>query len=540
MVIALVVAWILVAVFVLVAWPKIGADKAWRAVALMLTLVFSLVHQLMFSTISEDAYITFRYAQNIADGNGPVFNPGERIEGYANFLWMIVIALPKAAFGADIETSAIVLGVLSTLGAVLLAHVTVNRVVARAAGEARPAYGVAAAVLVAGAGGLAAYGASGTETPLFVLLVFGVFASLAARRPVVAGVLVAFATMTRPAGVLLAVLAGIWLVVAAWRGRYTWWSPVGWLLGGLVFAAPWTAWRVTYYDHVLPTSVVIPFDLDLAARIDAGWRYLSGFSLVHQGFLLLGLVSVVALLVRGRTGRTPHEAEARSLTWLMLATAVALIGFVVFFGGDAGPAWRLLAPIPPLLSVAAVSAVAVSGVLVSGAKPSPRPRPPVSRLMPAAAVALSGLAVLVSVFSPEMLARVRAWHDHGAQMEEIGRWLDGYLPPGSVVSTSAPGVLSYHAGTQLQIVGVRGQTEETGAAVVSRRHPTIAVITNSGYSAKQTCVIDPAYAARYRLATFAREGTSSWITVFVRADVERAVTSALDRSRDFRHVPCPS
>ncbi|MFD5091713.1 hypothetical protein ACFWMR_14000 [Amycolatopsis thailandensis] len=536
MVIALAVAWSVLAIFVLVAWPKISADKNWRAVALLLTLGFSAAHQLLFSTIAEDAYITFRYAQNIADGNGPVFNTGERIEGYANFLWMIVIALPKAAFDADIETSAIVLGVLATLGAVLLAHVTVNRVVERAAGEPRPAAGVAAAVLVAGAGGLAAYGGSGTETPLFVLLVFGVFASLAARRPVVAGVLVAFAMMTRPAGVLLAVLVGGWLVVAALRGRHSWWAPAGWLLGGLVFAAPWTAWRMTYYDHVLPTSVVIPFDLDVPQRIDHGWRYLSGFSVVHQGFLLLGLAAAVALALR-RAGRTPGEAEARSLTWLMLVTAVALTGFVVFFGGDARPAWRLLAPIPPLLSVAAVS---VYGVLTATAKPSPRPRPRGRRLMPAAAMALSGLAVLVSVFSPEMLARVRAWHDHGAQLEEIGRWLDAYLPPGSIVSTSAPGVLSYHAGTQLQIVGVRGQTEEAGETLVTRRHPTIAVITDNGYSPTQSCVIDPAYVARYRVATFAREGTPSWLTVFLRADVERSVRAALDRSPDFRHVPCPS
>ncbi|WP_037315400.1 hypothetical protein [Amycolatopsis orientalis] len=536
MVVAVVGAWFVVAAFVLVAWPKIGADENWRAVALALTLGFSLVHQLVFSTIAEDAYITFRYAQNIADGNGPVFNTGERIEGYANFLWMIAIALPKAAFGADIETSAIVLGVLATLGAVLVAYVTVNRVVARAAGEPRPAYGVAAAVLVAGAGGLAAYGGSGTETPLFVLLMFGVFASLAARRPVFAGVLVAFAMMTRPSGTLLAVLVGGWLVIGALRGRYTWWSPAGWLLGALVFVAPWTAWRVTYYNHVLPTSVLIPFDIDVRARIDLGWRYLSGFSVVHQGFLLLGLVAAVALVLR-RNGRTPQEAEARSLTWLMLVTAVVLTGFVVFFGGDAGPAWRLLAPIPPLLAVAAVS---VYGVLTAVTKPSPRPRTPVRRLMPAAALTLSGLAVVTSVFSPDMLTRVRAWHDHGAQMEEIGRWLDGYLPPGSVVSTSAPGVLSYHAGTQLQIVGVRGQTEDTGEAVVSRRRPTIAVITDSGYSAAQSCVMDPAYALRYRVATFVREGTSMWLTVFLRADVERSVIAALDFSPDFRHVPCPS
>lgn len=535
-VVAVVGAWFVVAVFVLVAWPRIGADKNWRAAALSLTLGFSVLHQLLFRTIAEDAYITFRYALNIADGNGPVFNTGERVEGYANFLWMIAIALPKAAFGADIETSAIVLGILATLGSVLLAYVTVNRLVARAAGEPRPAYGVAAAVLVAGAGGLAAYGASGTETPLFLLLVFGVFAALAARRPVVAGALVAFTMMTRPVGTLLAVLIGGWLVVAALRGRYTWWSPAGWLLAGLVFAAPWTAWRMTYYNHVLPTSAIIPFNIDVTARISRGWQYFSGFSVVHRGFLLLGLVTVVALLLR-RTSRSPEEAEARSLIWLILATVVAMAGFVVFFGGDAGPAWRLLAPIPPLLSVAAVAAYAV---LTAARKPSPRPRPYFQRLMPAAAMALSGLAVLVSVLSPDMLARVREWRTHGAQLEEIGRWLGAYLPPGSAVSTSAPGALSYHAGSQLLIVGVHGQTDEAVEAIVATRRPTLAMVGDTGYTATQSCAIDPVYAERYHAATFRRVGTGSWITVYLRADLERPVTEDLAESPDFSAVPCPS
>ncbi len=535
MLIAVVAAWFVVAVFVLVAWPRITADKNWRVAALALTLGFSLLHQLLFLTTAEDAYVTFRYALNIADGSGPVFNTGERVEGYANFLWMIAIALPKAAFGADIETAAVVLGILATLGSVLLAYVSVNRAVARAAGEQRPAYGVVAAVLVAGAGGLAAYGGSGTETPLFLLLVFGVFAALAARRPVVAGVLVSFAMMTRPAGLLLAVLVGGWLVIAALRGRYTWWSPAAWLLGGLVFVAPWTAWRVTYYEHVLPTSVLIPYDIDVASRIGKGWEYLSGFSVVHQGFLLLGLVAVVALSLR-RNGRSPEEAESRSLVWLMLVTAIALTGFVVFFGGDPEPAWRLLAPIPPLLSVAAVSAY---GVLAATAKPSPRPRPSGQWLLPAAAMALSGLAVLGSVFSPDMLGRVREWHTHGEQMEEIGRWLDAELPPASIVSTSAPGALSYHAGTQLQIVGVRGQTDDAVEATVIRRRPTLAVITNSGYATMQSCTIDPLYAARYKVATFLREGTSFWITVYLRADLELSLIEDLDESPEFRHVPCP-
>lgn len=43
--------------------------------------------------IQDDAFISFRYAQNLAHGNGLVWNIGERIEGYTNFLWTLLISL---------------------------------------------------------------------------------------------------------------------------------------------------------------------------------------------------------------------------------------------------------------------------------------------------------------------------------------------------------------------------------------------------------------------------------------------------------------
>jgi arabinofuranosyltransferase len=36
--------------------------------------------------VQDDAYITYRYARNVVRGYGPVYNPGERVEGYTNFL----------------------------------------------------------------------------------------------------------------------------------------------------------------------------------------------------------------------------------------------------------------------------------------------------------------------------------------------------------------------------------------------------------------------------------------------------------------------
>ena len=49
--------------------------------------------------LTDDAFISFRYARNLLEGNGLVFNPGERVEGYSNFLWVLELAALWGAFG---------------------------------------------------------------------------------------------------------------------------------------------------------------------------------------------------------------------------------------------------------------------------------------------------------------------------------------------------------------------------------------------------------------------------------------------------------
>src|SRR4051812_41830546 len=44
--------------------------------------------------IQDDAFISFRYAQNLARGLGLVWNAGERVEGYTNFLWTLFLWIP--------------------------------------------------------------------------------------------------------------------------------------------------------------------------------------------------------------------------------------------------------------------------------------------------------------------------------------------------------------------------------------------------------------------------------------------------------------
>ena len=72
-----------------------------------------------FNFTQDDAYITFRYAANYAAGHGLVYNIGEQVEGYTNFLWTILMVLGRLA-GADLVFFSKLLGTLCGLGTIVL------------------------------------------------------------------------------------------------------------------------------------------------------------------------------------------------------------------------------------------------------------------------------------------------------------------------------------------------------------------------------------------------------------------------------------
>ncbi|EMM79312.1 hypothetical protein LEP1GSC037_0026 [Leptospira interrogans str. 2006001854] len=48
-------------------------------------ILFGVTTSYRMRWISDDAFISLRYAKNFADGKGLVFNEGEFVEGYTNF-----------------------------------------------------------------------------------------------------------------------------------------------------------------------------------------------------------------------------------------------------------------------------------------------------------------------------------------------------------------------------------------------------------------------------------------------------------------------
>src|SRR6266571_4299986 len=93
-----------------------GRARLLLAAGLLATLGLLLAHAAFYRFLTDDAFISFRYARNLRQGHGLVFNPGlERVEGYTNFLWVLLLA-GCDALGLPPETAANLLSLAATLG----------------------------------------------------------------------------------------------------------------------------------------------------------------------------------------------------------------------------------------------------------------------------------------------------------------------------------------------------------------------------------------------------------------------------------------
>jgi hypothetical protein len=345
--------------------------------ALAALLVLGLARAWQLAWVCDDSFISLRYAENLVAGYGLVYNPGERVEGYSNLLWTLLLAALLRA-GVDPIRAGELPGIAAYAGlALLLAHESWRR--ARAPGRA---FLPLAASLVLVCDDFQVWATGGLETSLFALLAAaGLLATRdspgSPARPWLAGCLLALAVLTRPDGLLFAV-AG----VASWWVPLDRCAPVERRRGALATALPAAAvvallvpWKLAYYGELLPTS----FYAKSAARpyVSQGIVYL-GVYLAKNWFLL---AAGAAALMASARGVPPVLRAARGEERFLLASAAPFVAYIVWVGGDFMAARRLL-PAMPLVFLALEERLArwpdrtrgallAGGLLVAAALPAP-------------------------------------------------------------------------------------------------------------------------------------------------------------------------
>jgi hypothetical protein len=393
------------------------------AVGVLLAALHALVYRNLFQgACIDDAYISFRYVTNLAHGHGLVFNPGERVEGYSNFLWVVLLT-PFAPFVRDLSTAASWLGFSLSLASLLVAATAL-----------RHAMGVASSwvllwmlLLVAGSGYFAAWSISGMETGLYALLLIAAWSRSTheEQHPEVAfpgaALLFAALALARPDGIVLCLVAlGHRFLL---RRRVPFWRFATTLV---VILVAYHLWRFSYFGlEWFPNSVQAKTGGGVH-QLWRGLRYLTGNFL----FPYLPLLSILLML-------RWHTKPPGSRLGVLLV--VAYLAVFTAAGGDWS--WgRFFGPILPLASVLFV------GMVWHALQSRP------GALQRSGRIAWVLVATIWTLFAADLTSRQRTWQQWSRYTEAdreriaLGKWLHDNLPEDTRLAAFAIGQLAYYSG----------------------------------------------------------------------------------------------
>ncbi len=418
--------------------------RSGRVVAVVVAVaVVALVHAAAWSFVCDDAFISFRYARNLAEHGELAFNvdPLERVEGYTNFLWVVVLAI-GARIGVAPESAALVLGRLAMAVGLVLAMALADRMRERS-GAKLVAPLVAGALLCASPEWIV-WGSGGLETAFAAAWVLAAILAFTLDRLVLAAVFAVCAVLSRPDG---AVPLGAWVLgwglaldVDARRRALEQWRRYATALVVLVVPlAVHLLWRHAYYGEWLPNTWAVKSH---GARLRETW----GVAYVQAWAKGTGVVVLAPLALALRRRHAPA----------VLAIA-ATLAYSWWVGGDFMAYSRFLAVATALLAV--LTAVLVADVVALLERHADarlrRLGPPVVIVLAAAAVLAT--AVRANARRATDRAKPEGWLDgrwEGVTAMDrfakvglaAGAWMRAELPADTLVTVGAAGAVPYASG----------------------------------------------------------------------------------------------
>ena len=324
----------------------------WRRVSIIsgLGLISFVLGALFYHSTLEDAFISFRYAEHLAQGYGlGAWNPGETpVEGYTTMLWVLILGL-GAKMGISVLTLSKALGWLSMIAIFLVIYNFKHF-----ARDFLPQWnwgriGVISAVLVSLYFPMAWYSVSGMEVcpyALLLLLFVGLslkYGHLSNYSDLIAAVLL---LLTRPEGVIIVGIVYLGLLLNT-RGQISGFRIVLLKLSAIVlFLVAITIWRWFYFGYPLPNTYYAKA-AGTWGHVGLGWVYLRD-AFTKWGYWL-PLLSVVYLGWRYFRHR---NLPAIVISWI--AAVFVYLLFILKTGGDnwyAFPYYRHLLHLFPFMAV---------------------------------------------------------------------------------------------------------------------------------------------------------------------------------------------
>ncbi len=404
----------------------------------VLTVYNILIHPWML----DDSFISFRYAENFANGDGFVYNSGEKVEGYTSFLWVALLAVFKI-LGFDIIITSKFLGIVFSSACILLlfyAHRFIGGIDKRIS---------AYAVMFLGTCGIfSPWLLSGMEVAMFtfwVLLSILIYLSIKQipknnLQMLFLGLICTFMVMTRPEGFLIFGIIFSFQLVGSIRKKDL--SVLFLLAPLIVIYIPYFIWRYSYYGYLLPNT----FYAKVGSTVDQvirGFDYTKEFSFAALPFVLILLL----ILFLPRIFK-----QLRSLVILPITILIYTI-YVILVGGDCMPAFRFFTPVMPLLCL--LSAMAIPYFIKNK-------KQIVIILTIIIAYNILQIRLNKNIYDNIVNDKVALYG------RKFGLWLKENVPANSVIATNTAGSIPYYS--RLKTIDLLGMND---VQIAHRHIPTI-------------------------------------------------------------------
>lgn len=417
-----------------------GGEMVLLALGTSIIIALYLAHAIALDYLVDDAYISFQYARNLARGNGLVYNVGEYVEGYTNFLWVIHLGLmhmvlPAADMLAVARATALLCGV-TTLIVLVLISVQLF--------PGRPWLHLVAPFALACNSSFCAWSTGGLETTAFTLLVL--LSYWGHGREFTRGGSTTFALAPAILACFMRADGFVFFGILTLARVHEHWCSgkplVGrrmalWLGTFALMMVPYVLWRVWYYGEPMPNT----FYAKVGGSVDQwirGARYVKSFLEKYGGMLLIPMMLLGWVHSCG-------AVWSRSAWWLIaLWTA-----YIIKVGGDGLAYFRfvcVILPIVYLMAQAGLAGVARAFATENAATKAWAP-----------SMALLAIGVMLGLVGAGQSNHPLRHPDEGyapyrqfdayfvARQEAAGLWLKENSPPDALVASTPAGSIAFYS-----------------------------------------------------------------------------------------------
>ncbi len=286
-----------------------------------------LCHQLDFT--QDDAYISYRYVANFLNGDGLVYNVGERIEGYTNFGWVIYLIM-WGALGASYIAASKITGFILGAGIIVLTYLMARLIFTKGNKLLLllPVY------LVSINQSLAYWSSAGLETAAFAFLVMlSLYLYLKRSWGLIAALVLA--VWVRPEGALL---TGLLIITEAVVERRSPLFSLRCAVAAFLLSLPFAVFKLAYYGSIFPNPFYAKTGWNVG-QLASGLEYAGRF-FSHYGFYGAGLILPLIFIKR-------LSPAAKAVWWF----AVLYVAYIVLIGGDVLKVHRFFMPIFGMMAI---------------------------------------------------------------------------------------------------------------------------------------------------------------------------------------------